>query len=157
MKQIGATLMFNSACRDLSHFPALFIFIRPCLFRYRSHGSLPFAASLWHVPTCSHAGQLHAILLPFCPPATLCSSSNTKKSAAFLWTLSVEREKCPKPCACFVSASVLLSFFHDACVMMRACRRCILIPLLHDNPGDRKEMRWEPDRGTADCFRPRET
>lgn len=152
-------LMVSSACAcpEISHLPALFIFVHPCLFRYCGHGSLPWTTSpLWRVPACSHAGQLHPIPLPFYPPATLCSSSNTKKeSLPFIRMLSMEKGKCPKPCACFVSVSVLLSFFHDTCTRVRARLRCILIPLLYHTPGDRKEMRREPGRCTTDCFLPK--
>lgn len=104
-----AVLMFSSACPDVPYFPALFIFARPCLFRYCGHGSLPLAASLrQHVPTCWRAGQLRPALLPFCPPATLCSSSNALKSSSFYVDAVCGPRKTPQAsrllCQCFCFA-----------------------------------------------------
>lgn len=104
------------ACPDISHLPALFIFVRPCLFRYCGHGSLPCATSpLWHVPACSHASPY--ALSSSCHSLELIK--RTQKSVPFVRMLSEEEGKCPKPCACFVSVSVLLSFFHDVYLCAR--------------------------------------
>lgn len=133
-------LMVSSACvcPHISHLPTLFIFVHPCLFRYCGHGSLPCTTSpLWHVPTCSHAGQLHPILLPFYPPATLCSSSNTKNLFLLFGCCPWKKENAPSLVhALWVFLFCLISFI--ARVFVRACVHacdessfpCCTIPLV---------------------------
>lgn len=64
---------------------SLFVFVHPCLFRYCGHGW--FISINWllcHVPTHSHAGQIHTLHCPFYLPATLCRSSNRQKKKPYL-------------------------------------------------------------------------
>lgn len=119
--------------------PCLFLYIHVCS-GIVAMGSLPCATSpLWHVPTCSHAGQLHPTLLPFYSPATLCSSSNTKNLFLLFGCCPRKKENAPSLVhALWVFLFCLISFMTRVYLCARACVHacnassfpCCTIPLV---------------------------
>lgn len=99
---------------------SLFVFVHPCLFRYCGHGWLiSINWLLCHVPTHSHAGQIHTLHCPFYLPATLCRSSNRQKKSLISSSNTVYLNEMPS--AFYVYLFVLAQFLSWLLVCVRLC------------------------------------
>lgn len=144
---------------------SLFVFVHPCLFRYCGHGWL--ISINWlpcHVPTHSHAGQIHTLHCPFYPPATLCRSSNRQKKKKSLIASSNTVYLNEMPSAFYVRLFVSWpSFFHDClCVFDCVCayvpkwllsRALFLYSLGNRKLGNKWMLDWLPLHRPPKCLR----